>query len=139
MKVKVVASVLITMLSTQASFAAAINHFNLATRIMETSSDLKNIAEQHKTETCSGDIEAVAGYLESSGVALKNKRKDVALVSMAYGQTELTQICTTRSYCAPLSPKLKPYLAKVNVLKEELEHVVPEPDNTSDYSSRTKR
>ncbi|HHF0528686.1 TPA: hypothetical protein ACPHXU_001596 [Legionella anisa] len=123
MKNKVIAGIISAVLGSQSSFATPLNHYALDRQIVDISYQLNRIAENNSTDLCSGDVLIAATYLESAGGELQHHQKDKALVSMAYGHNELKEISTVRSYCAHLSHKVKPYLAKVLVLQSELESI----------------
>lgn len=124
MKNRVIAGLIIAVLGSQCAVANNVNSYDLETQIFGISFQLNQIAEANSIDLCSGDVSIAAAYLESAARELQHYKYDKALVSMAYGYNELKEISNARSYCAHLSPKVKPYLAKVIVLKSELENVV---------------
>jgi sensor c-di-GMP phosphodiesterase-like protein len=133
MRINVIAGIIITAIGSQCAVATNLNHYDLERRIFDASHQLNQIAEDNRTDLCSGDVLIAAAYLESSGAELQHHKKDRALVSMTYGHNELKEISNVRSYCAYLSPKVKPFLARVIVMKSELENItIPETDQTSD-------
>lgn len=133
MRINILAGLIIMTLGTQCAVAANLNNYDLERRIFDVSYQLNQIAEEHTTDLCSGDVAIAAAYLESAGHELQHQNKDKALVSMAYGHIELREISNARSYCVHLSPKIKPYLAKVIVMRSELENTtIPDTDQTSD-------
>ncbi|ERH43318.1 TPA: hypothetical protein SLD83_001757 [Legionella pneumophila] len=133
MRINVIAGLIITALGSPCAVATSSNHYDLERRIFETSYQLNQIAEENNSDLCSGDVAIAAAYLESAGAQLQHHKKDRAVVSMAYGYNELKAISNVRSYCTHLSPKVKPYLARVIVMKSELENIdMPETDQTSD-------
>lgn len=112
---------IIAALGSKFGFANNLNNYDLERRIFDVSYQLKQIAEGNNTDLCAGDVWIAGAYLESAGRELQHHKKDKALVSIAYGHNELEEISNVRSYCAHLSPKVKPYLAKVILIKSELE------------------
>lgn len=130
---KLIAGFIIAVLGSQCAAANNLNNYDLERRIFDVSYQLYQIAEDNSADLCSGDVSISAAYLESAGRELQHHKKDKALVSMVYGHNELKEISNVRSYCAHLSPKVKPYLAKIILIKSELENLSsPEPDKTSD-------
>lgn len=130
---KIVASFIIGVFSTHCAVATNVTNYDLERQIFDVSYQLNHIAEDNSTDLCSGDVSIAAAYLESAGHELQYHRKDKAQVSIAYGHNELKEISNVRSYCAHLSPKIKPYLAKVILIKSELEILIsPNPAQTLD-------
>ncbi len=133
MRINILAGLIIMTLGAQCAVAANLNNYELERRIFDVSYQLNQIAQEHTTDLCSGDVEIAAAYLESGEHELQHQNKDRALVSMAYGHNELKEISNARSYCIHLAPKIKPYLAKVIVMRSELENItIPDTDQTSD-------
>lgn len=133
MRINILAGIITMALGTQCAVAANLNNYDLERRIFDVSYQLNQIAEEHAADLCSGDAAIAAAYLESAGRALQHLNKNSALVSMAYGHNELKEISNARSYCVHLSPKIKPYLAKVIVMRSELDNItIPDTDQTSD-------
>lgn len=119
---KKLSAVLITaaMLATYA-YASPVDTHDLGRRSMEVSYQLNRIAEQNRTDLCAGDITIAAAYIESAARELSRYKIERAIVSLTYGQNELNEISHTRSYCARLSTSVKPYLAKIILIKSEVE------------------
>ncbi|HAT1722243.1 TPA: hypothetical protein I8Y83_002798 [Legionella pneumophila] len=133
MRINVIAGIIITALGSQCVIANNLNNYDLERRIFDVSYQLNQIAEEHTIDLCSGDVAIAAAYLESAGHDLQHQNKDRALVSTAYGHNELKEISNARSYCVHLASKTKPYLAKVIVMKSELENItISDTDQTSD-------
>ncbi|MDP3268078.1 MAG: hypothetical protein Q8M40_03430 [Legionella sp.] len=133
MRINVIAGVFLTALGSQYAVATSLNHYDLEKTIFDTSHELSQIAEENKTDLCSGDVLIAAAYMESSGAKLQRHQIGRALVSMTYGHNELKEISNVRSYCAHFSLQVKPFLEKVNVMKRELEHIaLSEQNKTSD-------
>lgn len=123
MRTNVVVGLIITALGLPCAVAANLNNYDLERRIFDTSYQLNQIAKEHNADLCSGDVAIAAAYLESAGAQVQHHKKDRAVVSMAYGYNELKEISNIRSYCTHLSPKVKPSLARVIVMKSELENI----------------
>ena len=115
------------------AFATQANNYDLERRIFDVSYQLNQVADANNKALCAGDVFIAAAYLHSAGRELQHQNRNKALVSLAYGHNELKEISNVRSYCAPLSAKVKPYLAQVIVIKSELDNEPPPaPDKPSD-------
>ena len=130
---KVLTGLIITVLGAPSAFATQANNYDLERRIFDVSYQLTQVSDANNQELCAGDVLIAAAYLHSAGRELQHQNRDKALVSLAYGHNELKEISSVRSYCAPLSAKIKPYLAQVILIKSELDNEPPPaPDETSD-------
>jgi len=131
---KKLSAVLITaaMLATYA-YASSINTHDLEKRSFEVAYQLNRLSELNSTDLCVGDVSIAAAYIESAGQQLQRDQQIKARTSLAYGHNELKEISTARSYCTKIAAQVKPYFAKVILIKSELENeTLPEPDQTSD-------
>lgn len=132
---KLIAGLFIVVMVSQSAEASGItSSHDLGTRSLDIAYQLNQFAEKNKTDLCAGDVTIAAAYLESAGHELQRDQHTKAITSLIYGQNELKEISHVRSYCANLSAEVKPYLAKVILIKSELENEPsPAPDQTSDW------
>lgn len=100
---------------------ASIDTTRLARQSLVTSERLNNFAQTHYKDACAGDVMIAGAYLKSAGEALLKNNNYRASVSLAYTKNELQDIGYNRSYCVALSPGIKPYLAEVIMIQNELE------------------
>ncbi|HAU0661244.1 TPA: hypothetical protein JBG89_11480 [Legionella pneumophila] len=133
MKKQLIAGCSVVVFALQCSYASSINTHDLEKRSFEVAYQLNRLAELNSTDLCVGDVSIAAAYIESAGQQLQRDQQIKARTSLAYGHNELKEISTARSYCAKIAAQVKPYFAKVILIKSELENeTLPEPDQTSD-------
>lgn len=133
MKNKLIAGLITAVLVSQSSYASSLNKYDLEKRSLEVSSQLIRIAQLNSSDSCAGDITVAAAYVESAAHDLQRDKHLTALTSLTYGQNELKEISNIRSHCAQLATEVKPYFAKIILIKNELENEPPPaPDQTSD-------
>lgn len=133
MKKQLIAGFSVAVFALQCSYASSINTHDLEKRSFEVAYQLYQLVEKNKTDLCAGDVGSAAGYIESAGRDLQHDQRTKALTSLSYGQNEIKEISTVRSYCAKIAAQVKPYFAKVILIKSEIENeTLPEPDQTSD-------
>ena len=132
---KIVPSLLITAVCVQSAFAMGLQSpVALENEFREIAYNLNHFAEIIKTDLCAGDVTIAAAYIESAGRELQSDQHTKALTSLSYGQNELKEINSGRSYCANLAAGVKPYLAQMILLKSLVENLpFPTPDQTSDW------
>lgn len=132
---KIVPSLLIAAVCVQSAFAMGLKlPIALENEFREIAYNLNHFAEINKTDLCAGDVIIAAAYIESAGRELQRDQHTKALTSLSYGQNELKEISSGRSYCAHLSAGIKPHLAQVILLKNLVENLpFPTPDQTSDW------
>lgn len=131
MKNTMTAGLIMAVLASQSSYAGSLNSHDVERQSFEIAAQLNRMAQANDTDLCAGDITVAAAYIESAGRELQRDRYLTALTSLTYGHNELREISNTRAYCTHVATEVKPYLAKVILIKSELANEPP-PDQTSD-------
>ncbi len=133
MKNKLITVLISIVLTSQFAVANHLGHYDLGKQCFDISYQLKTIAQLNSEDLCAGDVTVASSYIESTARELLYGRNKKALVTLAYGQNELKEISNVRSYCAYLSSEVRSYLAKVILIKNELENATSsDTDQTSD-------
>lgn len=136
---KLILGLLMVVVCSQANAGWLHSPSDLGKQSIEIAYQLNQFAEMNKTDLCAGDVNIAAAYIESAGRELQRDQRTKALTSLSYGQNELKEISNVRSYCANLAVSVKPYLAKVILIKSEVENEpLPAPDQTSDWVARAR-
>jgi hypothetical protein len=133
MKKQLIVGLTMAMLVAQTSSANSLNNNDLERRVFEMANQLNRISEVNQNDLCAGDVKVAAAYIESTGYELKHDNHLSALTLLTYAQNELKEISNIRTYCAHIATEVKPYFAKVILMKSELENEpAPGADQTSD-------
>lgn len=125
---KLIPGLLLIVASTASNASWFPNSNDLAEQSIDIAYQLNRFSDENKLDICSGDVTVAAAYIESAGRELKREQYTKALTSLSYGQNELKEISSSRSYCSNLAAGVKPYLAKIILLKNEVENT-PVPVN----------
>ena len=128
---KLIPGLLMAVVCAQSANAAGLESAaDLGKQSTEIANQLNEFAKRNKTDLCAGDVTLAAAYLESVGRELQQGQYTKARTSLIYGQNELKEISTARSYCANLSAEVTPYLTKVVLIKGEMDYEpFPEPED----------
>lgn len=118
---KGLSAVLIGLMGSQLSFAGDIDTRALSHQCMDTAYQLTRIAELHSASACAGDVKLASAYIEATSNELYLHKIPQALHSITYGEHGLQEMTTSHGHCMGLAPELKPYLARVIIIKSEIE------------------
>ncbi|STX39300.1 hypothetical protein [Legionella feeleii] len=84
-------------------------------------SQLNELISQNPDDTCMGDIKIAASYVKASALKLHYHRFEQALTDILYGQHELKDISTNRSWCRQVAKDAKPFIPIVTQIGRDIE------------------
>lgn len=95
------------------SFAETSGHERVGAQCHSEALKLNHLVQSLPRDSCAGDVEIAAAYLDSASMQIRTNHYKEALVSLHYGEHELKSIAYSRAYCANFSQQVKPSVAQV--------------------------
>ena len=120
-KLRVVPIFLTCLLLTNVSFASSHDTYWIEHDCVRAAGQLHDLIQSKPDDICAGDLEMASAYIEATALKLQHNKIEQALTAIKYGELELKEISTNRSYCASFASSVKPVLAAVIRISSEIE------------------